>query len=126
MRRKRRPHRLSAGERADCGTRGRCCGEFVLSRRRGRFLKLQLQLVEQLAAALGGLPVLLAPQLGDQQFQVRHHRLGAAGARLRFLARRALGGQRRLQRGDLLGQVLGRAGHGPIVAQRQSRTAAQL
>jgi hypothetical protein len=30
-------------------------------------LTLQLQLVEQLAAALRGLAVLLAPQLGDQQ-----------------------------------------------------------
>jgi len=126
MRRKRRAHRLSAGERADCGTRGRCCGEFVLSRRRGRFLELQFQLVEQLAAAFGGLPVLLAPQLGDQQLQVRHHRLGPGGARLRFLARRALGGQCCLQRGDLVGQVLGRAAHGPIVAQRQSLAAAQL
>jgi hypothetical protein len=72
------------------------------------------------------LPVLIPPQLGDQQLQVRHHRLGAAGARLSLLPRRALGGQRYLQRGDLVGQVLGRARHGPIVAQRHNLAAAQL
>ena len=64
------------------------------------FLELQLQLVEQLAAALGGLAELLAPQLGDQQLAVRDQRLGAGGARLGLLARLALGGQRRRQRLD--------------------------
>ena len=65
MRRKRRADRLFAGERAYRCARGRCCGGFVLGRARCRFLELQFQLDEQLAAALGGLPVLLAPQLGD-------------------------------------------------------------
>jgi hypothetical protein len=126
MRRKRRPHRLAADERAYRRRCGRARDDFIFGRRRGRVLELQFQLVEQLAAALGRLPVLLAPQLGDQQFQVRHHRLGAGGARLRFLPRRALSGQRCLQRFDLVGQGLGRARHGRIVAQRRSPTSVQL
>jgi hypothetical protein len=113
MRRKRRAHRLSAGERAYRRARGRCCGGFVLGRARGRFLELQFQLVEQLVAALGGLPVLLAPQLGDQQLQVCHHRLGTGGARLGLLPRAALGSQRCRQRGDFCGEDLGRGRHGP-------------
>ena len=112
MRRKRPANRLSAGKRA-YSRAGRARGSFVLDRRRRCFLELQFQLVEQLAATLGGLPVMLPPQLGDQQLQVRHHRLGAGGARLGLLARRALGGQRRLQCGNLVGQVLGRVRHGP-------------
>ena len=113
MRRKRRAHRLSAGERADRRARGRCCGGFVLGRARCRFLELQFQLVEQLVAALGGLPVLLAPQLGDLQLQVCHHRLGTGGARLRLLPRAALGSQRYRQRGDFCGEDLGCGRHGP-------------
>ena len=53
-------------------------------RERGRlgfqFLELQFQLVEHLAAALGGLAILVAPQLGDDQLEVRDHRRGARGA----------------------------------------------
>ena len=45
-----------------------------------QFLELQFQLVEQLAAALGGLAILVAPQLGDDQLQVRDHGRGARGA----------------------------------------------
>ncbi len=41
--------------------------DLVLRRRRFQLLELQLQLVEQLAAALARMAVLLAPQLGDQQ-----------------------------------------------------------
>jgi hypothetical protein len=59
---------------------------------------LQFQLVDQLAAALRGLAVLLALQLGDQQLVMCHHRLGARSARLGLLSRRSLGGQRRRQR----------------------------
>ena len=59
------------------------------------------------------MPVLLATQLGDQQLQLRHHRLGAGSARLRLLARGAFGRQRRLQGGDVVGGVLGRARHRP-------------
>jgi len=55
MRRKGRPHRLSAGERAYRRASGRCRGGFVLGRACRRFLELQFELVEQLAAALGGL-----------------------------------------------------------------------
>ena len=90
MRRKRRAHRLSAGERAHRRARGRCRGGFVLGRVRRGFLELQFQLVEQLAAALGGMPVLLAPQLGDQQLQVRHI-ASAPEARASACSRGALG-----------------------------------
>lgn len=111
MRRKGGAPRLSAGERAYCRALALRRGGFVLGR----------QLVEQLAAALGRL---LAAWRSAAQ--VCHHRLGAGGARLRFLARRTLGGQRCFQRGDLVGKVLGRARHGPIVAQCQSPAATLL
>jgi hypothetical protein len=45
-------------------------GGLVLGRARLQLLELQFQLVEQPAAALGGLPVLLALQLGDQQLVI--------------------------------------------------------
>jgi hypothetical protein len=57
-RRKGRPYRLLAGE----GAHRRVLawrGGFVLGRARCRLLELQFQLVEQFAAALGGLAVLL-------------------------------------------------------------------
>jgi hypothetical protein len=59
-------------------------------------LELQLQLVEQVSSAFGGLPVLLALHPGDQELQVRHHRLSAGSARLGLLPRCALSGERRL------------------------------
>jgi hypothetical protein len=43
-------------------------------------LELQLELVEQLATALCGLPKALASQFGDDQLQMRVHRLGTRGA----------------------------------------------
>jgi hypothetical protein len=70
VRRKRRPHRLLAGERPDRRAISRSGAGFVLGRACRRFLELQFHLVEQLAAAFGGLPILLAPQLGDQQLVV--------------------------------------------------------
>ena len=115
MRWKRRASRLSASERVYCRAGSRGGGDLVLSRACRQFLELQFQLVEQLAAALGGLTVLLAPQLGDQQFQVRHQRLGAGGTRLGLLARCAFSGQRCCEHGDLVREVLGRGRHGPIV-----------
>ena len=108
MRRKRRPHRLLAGERVHRRTADRRGGDLVFGRAGRGFLELQFQLVEQLAAALGGLPVLFAPQLGDQQLVVGDQRLGAGGPCLGLLPCLALGGQGRRQRGDLRGRVVGR------------------
>ena len=108
MRRERRPDRLLAGERVHRRTADRHSGDLVLGRAGRGFLELQLQLVEQLAAALGGLPVLLAPQLGDLQLVVGDHRLGARGPCLGLLACLALGRQGRRQCGDLRGRVVGR------------------
>jgi hypothetical protein len=79
-----------------------------LGRARCRFLELQLQLVEQLAATLGGLPVLFASQLGDLQLVIGDQRLSARGARLGLLPRFPLGGKSRRQRRDRLG-----CGHEP-------------
>jgi hypothetical protein len=112
MRRKRRPHRLLADERMHRRAAGRRGGNLVLGRTRHRFLELQFQLVEQLAAAFGGLPILLALQLGDQQLVVGDQRLGTGSARFGLLARLPLGGQRCFQRVKLIGRVVGRP-HGP-------------
>jgi len=54
---------------------------------------LPIPLIEQLAAALGRLPKPLAFHFGDQQFEMGDHRLGPGRARLRLLARGALGQQ---------------------------------
>ena len=86
MRRKRRAHRFAAGELGYPSAPSRFRGDFVLGRTRHRLLELQLQLVEQLAAAFGGLPVLLASQLCDQQLVMGDQRLCARGARFCLLA----------------------------------------
>jgi hypothetical protein len=93
-----RAHRLFAGE----GTHRRAVGRrrFVFGCARRHFLELQFQLVEQLAAALRGLAVLLAPELGDQQLVVGDQRFGAGGASLGLLPCLAFGGQCRGQRLD--------------------------
>ncbi len=96
MRRKWRAPRLPAGELVHRRAASRRRRDLVLGGARRRLLELQLQLVEQLAAALGGLPVLLAAQLGDLQFIVGDQRLGAGGARLGLLPRFPLARQRRL------------------------------
>ncbi len=56
----------------------------ILAGRRGQFLQLQLQLIEQSLAALGARAEQLAFHLGDQQLQVLDQSLGAGqfGARL--------------------------------------------
>src|ERR1700686_4091726 len=56
-------------------------GSFLPGPARFQLLELQFELVEQLVAAFGGLAVLLAPKLGDQQLVMGHHRLGAGGTR---------------------------------------------
>ena len=59
-----------------------------------QFAELELQLIEQPAAALGGGAVLVALEPGDQQLEVRHHRLGAGGARLGLAPGQLLGHER--------------------------------
>ena len=51
------------------------------------------------------------PQLGDQQLQMRHHRLGAGGAGFRLAARQLLGRKRGAQRVDVVGQGVGSGRH---------------
>ena len=48
---------------------------------------------------------MLTPQLGDQQLQMRTIASAPEARASASLARRALGGQRRLQRLDVVGQV---------------------
>jgi len=91
-----------------------------------RFLELQFELVEQLAATLGGLPVLLALELGDHELVMGDQCLGTRGARFRLLASLPFGGQRCRQRGNVTGEVLGLDRHGPIVPWRKGSAATQL
>ena len=93
MRRQRPAHRLAA----DGATAGRqpflvrIQRRLVLGGSRFQLLELQLQLVQQLAPALGrgAEPVML--ELGDQQLEMRHHRLRARRARFRLAPRQPLG-----------------------------------
>jgi hypothetical protein len=110
---KRGPHRLPAGEAANSIAGPLYSRGCVLGRARCQFLTRPFELVEQRAAALGGLPKPLALQRGDQQFVMGDQRLSAGGARLGLLARRALGGQRRLSRVDLGREGRARARHKP-------------
>ena len=73
--------------------------------------ELELQLVDQLAATLGGGAVLVALEPGDQQLEMRHHRLGAGGTRLGLAPRQLLGRERGAQRGDVVEQVVRRGCH---------------
>ena len=76
----------------------------VLSRRRGQLLELQFQLIDEPLAALRAWTKHLARHLGDHQLQVLDQRLRALklGARL---------DQRRLQRGRVVGKVIGALDH---------------
>jgi hypothetical protein len=91
--------------------------DFILGRGGLEFLKLHLQLVEQLAATLcrGTEPITL--HLGDQQLQMRNHRLGARRAGLELAPCCAFGQQRCLQRVDVVREGLGCAVHKPIESQ---------
>jgi hypothetical protein len=91
-----RPHPLLAGEAGHDGAvlAGLGSDEFVFCGTRFELLELQLALVEQLAAAFGGLPEMLALQFGDHQLQMRDHGLGPRGTGFRRLAGRALGTSR--------------------------------
>jgi hypothetical protein len=123
-----RPGRLTARRRA--------LGRLVLARgvlRLGgvlagggdEFAEFQLELVDQLAAALrrGAETVML--ELGDEQLEMRHHRLGADGTRLGLLPRQLRGRERGAQGGDVGGSGVRRGRHGVIESrptrQRQSK-----
>lgn len=107
----RRAHRLATCERRHRrGLRGRGCRR--LARCGFQFLELQLHLVEQLAAMLGGRAEAVMAELGDHQLQVRDHRLGARGACFGLPPGRALGQQRRLQRFDVVRERFGAGIHG--------------
>ncbi|KAF2174632.1 hypothetical protein K469DRAFT_686407 [Zopfia rhizophila CBS 207.26] len=83
----------------------------VLAGGRDQLVELEFQLVEQLAAALGGgaEPVML--ELGDQQLEMRHHRLGARDTRLGLAARQLFGRKGGAQGGDIIGQGVRRGCH---------------
>ena len=86
-------------------TRAASAFGLVLAGRRGQFLKLQFQLIDEPLAALGARTEHLALHLGDHQLQVLDQRLRARelGARL---------DQRRLQRIVVVGKMIGCPSHG--------------
>jgi hypothetical protein len=111
-----RPHRLAAGwaVRAAGAALLACCLlrlGGVLAGGGDQFAELELQLVDQLAAALGGGAVLVALELGDEQLEMRHHRLSAGSARLGLAPRQLLGRERGAQCIDVVGQVVRRGCH---------------
>jgi len=115
MRRQRSARRLAANGRAGrllpVRIAGRIEGRLILGRLRLEFLKLKFQLVQQLAAAFGRGAEPLMPQLGNQQLQMRRHRLGAGRAGLGIAPRQPLGHQRRAQRRDVVGKRAERGIH---------------
>ena len=129
--------RTLAGERhhIDGLGHGPLGGDLVLSGRTLELLERQLHLIEQTHRAFRALAIELARQLcnlqllmGDHGLIVRGFGLGRRQFRLdpgcpgRFLdALRALRDQRRPQRGDVVGEVLGRCRHGPIIPHRRGR-----
>src|SRR5512147_2287598 len=125
MRRQRRPRWLAAGNAAPRGVvpaglprRGglgrQLGGTGVLGGGRLQLFELQFQLVEQPAPMLRGRPEPIALQLGDQELQMRHHRLGAGSPRLGLPSRRALGKERRFQRLEVVGNGIGWGAHKAI------------
>jgi hypothetical protein len=94
----------------------RCVCLFRFLLRRGfagvrlQLLKLQFQLIEQFAAAFGGGAEPVVAELGDQQLQVRDHRLRAGRTRFGLAARLLFRGKRCAQGVDLGGRI-GRGGH---------------
>jgi hypothetical protein len=72
---------------------------------------LKFQLVDQLAATLGGgaEPVML--ELGDQQLQLQHQRLGTGGSGLGLAPRHLLGRECGTQRVDIVWHAFRRGHH---------------
>jgi hypothetical protein len=105
MLRQRSAHRLAAGERAH----RRCVVLFRFLLRRSlagvrlQLLELEFQLIEQLAAAFGRGAEAVVAELGDQQLQMRDHRLRPSGPRFGLAARLLLRSQCRSQSVDLRG-----------------------
>ena len=110
MRWQRGAHRLFAGEARHDRAILAGGGEFVFTG--ARLLELELELMEELGAALGRWPEALAPQFGDDQFEMRHHGLGPSGPGLGLLAGLALGGQCCFERVDPVGENVGCDRHG--------------
>ena len=100
MRRKGRAHRLLAGERGapPCPRLARRRQLHPRPRSPPASSSCNSSWSSSLRPRSEDWPYLLAPQLGDQQLVMGHHRLGAGGARLGLLPCRALGGQCRRQR----------------------------
>jgi hypothetical protein len=76
-----------------------------------QIFELQLQLVEHFRAPFCGDTELLSLQLGDQQLQMGHHRLGAGRTRFRLPPRGTFRQQRRLQCINVVWQVILYAAH---------------
>ena len=93
----------------------------VLGRGGLGLLQLQLELIEQLAAALGRSAEPVVPHLGDDELEMRDDRLGAGRPLLSDPPGRLLGQQRRAEAGDVVGSR-GRGGwHTRIQAQLARR-----
>ncbi len=108
MRRQRPTYRLAA----EGATRGKSLlvgfkRRLVLRRRSFQLFKLEFQLVQQLAATLGRGAETVVLELGDQQLEMRHHRLGARRARLRLTPRQLLGRRGCTQQGDVIRDRIG-------------------
>ena len=104
------PDRPSTLERGDAGGVGGDLGGAVILAGVGlEILELEFHLLQQAAAALGARAVLLAPEPGDLQFEVRDDRLDGAlagdrmgRARFRFVGALKGSGEQRLQRFDIV------------------------
>src|SRR5882757_9060267 len=112
-------YRLRAGE----GTHGRLIwrrvgSHFILGRGGLEFLELHLQLVKQFAAAFSRSAETIALHFGDQQLQMRDHRLRAGGTGLRFATRLLFGGERRAKCFGIGGNRIGHRNDSTTIASR--------
>jgi transposase len=108
-------HRLAPRHRAAIRSSGGIGDGLILAGGGLEILKVELHLVEQLAATLGGgaeaVVLELGDQQGDQQLEMRDHRLGAGRARFRLVPRQLLGRQGRAQGSDVIGRHVGGGRH---------------
>ena len=114
MRRQRTARRPTPGEPLhDCAI---CLpsgigGNRVLRGRALQLLEFQLQLIEHFAATFGGGAKAVTLQLGDQQLQMRHHRLGARRACFRLATRQLFSREGGPECGDLVAGCVGGGRH---------------